>query len=211
MKPKLKKFDFVLIVLVLLLMTPIIIHAMDMGLYPVISNSMFHWTPHYQSINEYDYYKTWESEGYNKTEVDSFPISNGFEMGDLLFTSKDDDFSIGDVVVWNPEESGVLTHRLMRKNGTKLGLIGDQNPVKFWEEDRSGDNDYSEIVNLSLRWVDEEDVQEKVVFVIPKAGIPFLFVSCIQNPFCGLGCFFNTSCLQESFNVNIFYNYLRTI
>jgi hypothetical protein len=171
-----------------------------MEMLPVISNSMLHWYPNSSEQMEKNFYEMWEIEGYSRSDVDKFPIAGGFGMGDLLITAKSDEFSVGDVAVWKKDDK-IITHRIIEKNGTEYGIVGDQN-VEFYtsEEINMSEEEYIRWISEKgyIKWVDEEEFQEKVILAIPKAGIPTLFISCINDKYCGFSCFFDPVCLQSS-------------
>lgn len=184
---KIKKTDIILISLVLIFAFPFIISFFGMQTYPVVSNSMLHWYSSDPEHMESNFRDIWEDKGYSKSDTNNFPIAGGFEMGDLVITMKSDNIDVGDVVVWR-KESGPTTHRLIEKNGTMYGIVADQVPDAVLN---TTNEDY-------IQWADQSEVQEEVILAIPKAGIPVLFISCINDKYCGLSCFFDPVCLQDS-------------
>lgn len=174
----------ILTVAIAILGLPVIISVMGMETYPVISDSMLHWR---QDVLEENFYELWEVRGYNRSDIMNLPFPDGFGMGDLIIVAKEENFSIGDVVVWDKGGGAVMTHRLIYDNGSALGIVSD-NLFNFTETDK-------------IKWINRSEAQEKVIFVIPKLGVPYLFLACMQNRYCGLPCFFDTKCLRNSFGV----------
>lgn len=199
MKPKLRKIDLLVMIIVVILVVPVAITFFGFRIYPVVSNSMLHWNSNDSWLYEETYYAMWETENYSREEIMAFPFSGGFEMGDCIIAVNVDNFSIGDVVVWSPPGTGkVLTHRLIYDNGSVLGLLADNTGIRS-ENITEHFADIGTKIEFNLKRVRRDEVQEKAVSIIPKLCVPYLFVACIQNKYCGLPCFFNSTCLQDSF------------
>jgi hypothetical protein len=203
MRVGLKKTEITLLILVVLLMIPFVASFMGFGMYPVISDSMTHWVggplddPEFYERN---YYAMWESEGYSEEDLEMFPVPQGFYAGDYVIAVKSDDLSVGDVVVWDRGDGMVMTHRLMKDNGSLVGIIGDY--IRVYSENYTNyfDN-VDHMVEFAMDWVDREEITGKVVAVVPKVGVPYLFFACLQNRNCDIQCFFNSTCLQRSFGI----------
>ena len=98
----------------------------------------------------------------------NFPMQGGFERGDVLVIrmAPAREISVGDVIVF--EASGhhrKITHRVVEIIETDGGIIfrtkGDANPDSLWFE----------------RSIPENQVRGKAVFVIPKIGNIWLWLS----------------------------------
>lgn len=117
----------------------------------VLSSSMQHDNleiTHYQWLERYM--------GYNRTYVDSWPISGGFRIGDMPIVTGPKDLNIGDVIVYRTEQELLpIIHRIIKINpdGT-YQTKGDNNPGQLPYE-------------LSVK---KEQIVGKVIFIIPKLG-----------------------------------------
>jgi len=122
----------------------------------VLSGSMVH-----DETTEVNYYQWLEKNmGYNRSYIDSWPIKDGFLLGDLPIIQGTNDYKIGDVVVYNdPDQNIPIIHRIIKINpdGTYL-TKGDHNPM----DDVTG-----KIVESP---VTKNQIQGKVIFIIPKLG-----------------------------------------
>lgn len=117
----------------------------------VVSNSMKH-----DSSVENDYYKWLENRGYTREEVSSWPISGGFVVGDMPIVKGSESYKVGDVIVYSvPGLKSPIIHRIIKINedGT-YQTKGDNNPTQAPYE-----------YNVS-----KEQINGKVVFIIPKLG-----------------------------------------
>lgn len=117
----------------------------------VVSNSMQH-----DDSVESDYYQWLEERGYERDKISSWPVSNGFAIGDMPVVKGSDSYEVGDVIVYSvPGLRSPVIHRIIKINpdGT-YQTKGDNNPAQAPYE-------YS---------VSEEQIHGKVIFVIPKLG-----------------------------------------
>ncbi|MEM5853083.1 MAG: signal peptidase I [Candidatus Aenigmatarchaeota archaeon] len=118
----------------------------------VLSSSMRH--DEFTEINHYKWLE--ENLGYNRSFVDSWPIKNGFDVGDLPIVQGSEKYEVGDVVVYEvPGQNIPVIHRIIKINddGTYM-TKGDHNPALLPFE-------YS---------VKKEQIKGKVIFIIPKLG-----------------------------------------
>ncbi len=128
----------------------------------VMSNSMRH-SPYRES-----YYTFWGERGYPKEAFDAFPISQGFQAGDMIVVRKTGDLKVGDVGV-DLRPSVPVTHRIVFVNETIVMTMGDAAPLK-------------KIPRREIRR--REDVYGTVWFVIPKAGALKTLLSCHLDAKC---------------------------
>lgn len=128
----------------------------------VVSGSMMH----LDDINQKHYEFLERSLGYNRSFIESWPLRNGFGIGDILVVYKTNELKVGDVIVFrNYCENIPIAHRIIAINsdGT-LQTKGDNNfGQNVW-------NCYDE------RRIRKEDVYGKVIFVIPKIGLIRYFI-----------------------------------
>jgi hypothetical protein len=116
----------------------------------VVSSSMQHDNV---QITHYDWLE--KNMGYNKTYIDSWPIKNGFSIGDMPIVKGSDDYKVGDVIVYDAGQSAPIIHRIIKINadGT-YQTKGDNNPGQLQYESS----------------VKKSQIQGKVIFVVPKLG-----------------------------------------
>jgi hypothetical protein len=118
----------------------------------VLTSSMLH--DENVEINHYKWLE--EHMGYNKSYIDSWPIKNGFDVGDLPIIQGSDEYRIGDVIVYEvPGQSIPIIHRIIKINpdGTYM-TKGDHNPDLLPFESS----------------VKKEQIKGKIIFIIPKLG-----------------------------------------
>jgi len=131
----------------------------DLPVVAVVSNSMTH-----DSTTSIVHYKWLEDNmGYNKTYIDSWPVKDGFLIGDLPIVAGASNYSVGDVIVYSIKDQSVpIIHRIIKINsdGTYMtkgdhnsGLLSFENSVK------------------------PSQVHGKVIFIIPKLGYFKVIVS----------------------------------
>lgn len=127
----------------------------DLPIVAVVTSSMQHDDKQLIEINHYRWLE--EKFGYNRSYIDSWPLPNGFSVGDLPIIKGAEDYEVGDIIVYSiPQQSVPIIHRIVRKNpdGTYM-TKGDRNPDMLPFE-------YS---------VKKEQIHGKVIFVIPKLGL----------------------------------------
>ena len=129
-----------------------------MPLVAVYSHSMTH------ANAEKNHYQWLEKNfNYSREFVCSWPFPNGIEVGDMPVVAKSDEYKIGDVVVYLiPQSRYPIIHRIVAKNedGTFL-TKGDNNP--------SLDVDCNAL-GCKPRRVSVEQIEGRVIFIIPKLG-----------------------------------------
>ncbi|MEM5869952.1 MAG: signal peptidase I [Candidatus Aenigmatarchaeota archaeon] len=129
-----------------------LILATDYPAVSVLTSSMLH-----DESVEITHYKWLEENlGYNRSYVDSWPITNGFGIGDLPIVQGSDEYKVGDVIVYEvPGQNIPIIHRIIKINpdGTYM-TKGDHNPGLLPFE-------YS---------VKKEQIKGRVIFIIPKLG-----------------------------------------
>ena len=124
----------------------------DLPVVAVVSSSM----THDESTERVHYQWLEENLDYNRSYVDSWPISGGFLVGDLPIVAGADKYNIGDVVVYSvPGQTVPIVHRIISVNPDgSFRTKGDHNGNLLSFE-------YS---------VREEQIHGKVIFIIPKLG-----------------------------------------
>jgi hypothetical protein len=126
--------------------------ATDYPVVSVLTSSMLH--DESTEINHYQWLE--KNMGYNRSYIDSWPIKNGFEMGDLPVVQGSDDYKVGDVVVYEvPGQNIPIIHRIIKVNedGTFM-TKGDHNAGLLPFETS----------------VKKEQIKGRVIFIIPKLG-----------------------------------------
>uniref|UniRef100_A0A7C5UU76 Signal peptidase I n=1 Tax=candidate division CPR3 bacterium TaxID=2268181 RepID=A0A7C5UU76_UNCC3 len=131
----------------------------DLPVVAVISESMTH-----DKTTEYVHYNFLETEyNYSRSQIDSWPIKNGFRKGDVLVIKgvNENELKVGDVIVFDIEGQKIpIVHRIVDIN-QKITTKGDHNPIiDPWGVER---------------------VHGKVVFVIPFLGWPKLIFTYIVS------------------------------
>ncbi len=130
----------------------------------VVSTSMLHDS----RIEETHYKWLYEHLGYTRQEIDSWPIKDGFDRGDVLIVVGVDpkDLKVGDVIVFDANQGYPVVHRIIKINddGT-FETKGDHNPLQLPFEHR----------------IRPEQIYGKVVFVIPKLGYVKILVMDLFN------------------------------
>lgn len=128
----------------------------------VVSGSMMH----LEDIESKHYKFLEEKFGYNRSYIDSWPLRNGFGIGDILVVIKTEDLKVGDVIVFrNYCQNIPIAHRIIKIN--EDGTLQTK-----------GDNNYFQNVWVCYdeRRIKREDVYGKVVLVIPKIGLIRYFI-----------------------------------
>jgi signal peptidase I len=127
----------------------------DKPVVAVVSGSMVH-----DSSTEVNHYQWLENNmGYSKSEINSWPIKDGFLVGDLPIiqgSNGNQNYKVGDVIVYSiPGQSIPIIHRIIKVNPDGSYMTkGDHNPTLLPFETS----------------VKPEQVHGKVIFIIPKLG-----------------------------------------
>jgi hypothetical protein len=124
----------------------------DLPVVAVVSGSMVH----DESIDVNHYMWLEKEFDYNRTYIDSWPINDGFLIGDMPVVQGSQEYKVGDVIVYSaPNQAVPVIHRIVKINsdGT-YRTKGDHNPSLLPFE-------YS---------VSKSQIHGKVIFIIPKLG-----------------------------------------
>ena len=124
----------------------------DLPVVAVISGSMTH-----DSTTPVVFYQWLEQNlGYNQTYIDSWPIHDGFLIGDLPIIEGATSYNVGDVIVYSISGQNVpIIHRIIRINADGTYTTkGDHNPSLLPFEGS----------------VQKSQIHGKVIFIIPKLG-----------------------------------------
>jgi signal peptidase len=131
----------------------------DLPVVAVVSGSMVHDS----TITESHYLWLQDNMGYNRTYVESWPVKDGFNVGDMPIIQGVKDYKVGDVIVYStPGQSAPIIHRIIKVNpdGT-FQTKGDHNPQQLPFE-----------FKIQKSWI-----HGKVIFVVPKVGYFKVLVS----------------------------------
>lgn len=124
--------------------------ALDTGtpLMAVMSTSMVH-----DSTTPSSYYLWMQDRGFDREQLDSFPVPRGFDKGDVVVVQGQEGYDVGDVIVYHVYGQPMpIVHRIISINGTKYETKGDHNPIADpWEADVG-------------------KIEGKVVLVVPYVG-----------------------------------------
>jgi signal peptidase I len=129
-----------------------LILATDYPAVSVLTSSMVH--DESTEINHYKWLE--ENMGYNRSYIESWPMKNGFDVGDLPIVQGSDEYKVGDVIVYEvPGQSIPIIHRIIKINpdGTYM-TKGDHN---------------SGLLPFEAS-VKKEQIKGRVIFIIPKLG-----------------------------------------
>jgi signal peptidase I len=133
----------------------------DLPVVAVVSGSMVH-----DELTEMNHYQWLEKKfGYNRSFIDSWPIANGFEIGDLPIIQGSENYKVGDIIVFSvPCESSPIIHRIVyiNEDGT-YQTKGDHNPDQITK--CCGTN-----VCYTEKNISKDQIHGKVIFIIPKLG-----------------------------------------
>lgn len=135
----------------------------DLPVVAVVTSSMQH-----DETTELTHYQWLENNvGYKRNYIDSWPLPNGFSIGDMPIVQGLDEYKVGDVVVYTaPGQNVPVIHRIIKINSDGTFMIkGDHNPTPLPFEN-------------SVR---KSQIHGKVILVIPKLGYFKVFVSKITG------------------------------
>ena len=118
----------------------------------VVSSSMEH-----DASLESDYYGWLEKNlGYDRDYTNSWPVKNGFNVGDMPIVRGQEKYQVGDVIVYSVEGiNAPIIHRIIK--------INDDGTYQT-----KGDNNYGQL-NYEFS-VNPNQIKGKVIFIIPKIG-----------------------------------------
>lgn len=118
----------------------------------VVSSSM----EHDDSLEQDHYQWLVEKLGYEKDYVNSWPVANGFNVGDMPIVKAKDEYKVGDVVVYSVEGiNAPIIHRIIKTN--------DDGTYQTKGDNNSGQLNYEFGVKM-------EQINGRVIFIIPKIG-----------------------------------------
>lgn len=138
----------------------------------IVSNSMKH-------ENEALFIQFWEKRGCDIECVKDFPISKGFQGGDLLIRKRTTEYKVGDVLAYQAN-SKIIIHRLVNLDETRVFLKGDniQRGSKY----------------VSEEMIEKKFVTGKIIFKIPKLGIVKASLNCWSKRCDYIDCIINGNC-----------------
>lgn len=93
--------------------------------------------------------------GYNRSYVNSWPITGGFAIGDMPIVQRSNNYQVGDVIVYDAGQKAPIIHRVVAINADGTYQT-------------KGDNNRDQLpYELSVR---KEQIYGKVIFIVPKLG-----------------------------------------
>ncbi|MCX6748347.1 MAG: signal peptidase I [Candidatus Pacearchaeota archaeon] len=111
----------------------------------------------------------YEGEGINKTQVESWGLKNGLEMGDIIIAKRKGNLKIGDVIIFNADQTHPIIHRIINIKKKEDGIYYST----------KGDNNSGQL-NVEKE-IHESQIIGKAIFRIPKLGwIKLGFVKLFQ-------------------------------
>lgn len=128
----------------------------------VVSGSMMH--DKNLEVKHYDFLE--KTFGYNRSFINSWPLKNGFGIGDVLVVIKTENLKVGDVVVFKNNCQNIpIAHRIIAIN-----------PDFTFQT--KGDNNYGQNISpcYNERNISRNEIYGKVVLVIPKIGLLRYFI-----------------------------------
>lgn len=152
----------------------------------VVSNSMKH-------ENETLFIQFWKKKGCDLACVGGFPISGGFQGGDLLIQKRTTEYKIGDVLayqancIYEDDEqkkikcSDIIVHRLIDLDEARVFLKGDN--IKETPKN-----------NVSEEIIEKKFVVGKIIFKIPKLGLIKALLNCWGKRCNYIDCITNGNC-----------------
>jgi hypothetical protein len=135
---------------------------------------------------EQTFFNLWEKLGYDSSKVKMFPISTGFEISDVAIIRKNEDqnYMTGDVVIYN-DYGKTYIHRLFLYNNTHFVPVPDSTEIITPYDIESLLSDLKPISSL----------EGKVILKIPKVGLGWIAVRCLQSEKCKISdCLINSVC-----------------
>jgi len=140
----------------------------DLPIVAVMTGSMSHDST--TDVRHYLYLE--KTYGYTPSQIDSWPISNGFNPGDVIIIKgvEEEDVKIGDVIIFTYEGQPVpIIHRVVNINDDHPFTKGDHNTI-LDPDCKLLDNPYSGCWRRI-------SIKGKAVFVIPYLGYPKLLLN----------------------------------
>lgn len=134
----------------------------------------------YVDLDEYwslcgDWY---EARGIGKTAFETFPLSNGFNTGDIMVLRAADDIEIGDVIVFQTLRDTPIIHRVIDIQRTDRGIVystkGDYNAGQLIDYENTP---LGRVPVIDERQVSEAQVIGEASFRIPWLGYPKLWLT----------------------------------
>lgn len=135
----------------------------DLPVVAVVTSSM----QHDETIQITHYQWLEENLGYDKEYIDSWPIPNGFSVGDMPIVQGLEEYKVGDVIVYTaPGQNVPIIHRIIKINDDGTYMVkGDRNSNLLPFENS----------------IAKDQIHGKVIFIIPKLGYFKVFVSKITG------------------------------
>lgn len=162
----------------------------------IVSNSMKH-------EDETFFLQFWEGRGYDAERVREFPLSKGFQGGDLLVLKKTSDYEISDVLgyqancVYNNQKrkykcSKIIVHRLTDLNETEAIFIEDNlSTLPYIYYISSG---IKEEAMSTDEIVKKDFIVGKIILKIPKLGLITASLNCWIQKCNYIDCITNGNC-----------------
>lgn len=115
----------------------------------------------------------YESRGFSKTTIKSWPLKNGFNKGDIMILKgrKPKDIRVGDVIVFRGNSNDPIIHRVIKKSNKDGNYIFKT----------KGDNNYDSFEGLGETNITGDKIIGTAIFRIPLLGWVKIFFVDILN------------------------------
>ena len=157
----------------------LILGYLGFGFMSVVSNSMKH-------EDEALFIQFWQERGCDIDCLKNFPLSNGFQGGDLLIFKKTSNYEKGDIVPYRAN-SKIIIHRLVDLNESQAFFQGDNIKKAPGSAMPAGSDMPREVIERRF-------TIGKIIFKIPKLGLIKALLNCWANS-CDISrCISNGNC-----------------
>ena len=111
----------------------------------------------------------YQNAGISKSEFFKFPLSNGFDKGDIMIIIGQSDYKIGDIIVFDSRiQATPIIHRIIKIEDGNYSTKGDHNPNQLSYE----------------KEIEKSQIIGKAVFKVPMLGwLKLFFVEIFRGIF----------------------------
>lgn len=112
--------------------------------------------------NQEEFYNYWEEKGLNKTEL---PFKKGLNPGDLVVVRKDDNVTVGEVIIFEKNGATPIIHRVIEKRKVN---------GNYYYQTQGDANPYSLPFEKNLT---QEEIKGTAAYRIPYLGVPKMLLT----------------------------------